>query len=211
MSKQDLLEQVKQKIIDDLVCPLKDAATNMVFGKGNPDADVLFIGEAPGREEDLQGIPFVGRAGKELDKQLRTIGLSLEQVYIANILKYRPPQNRDPTNEEIRNHTPYLVEQITIIKPKVIVTLGNYATKFVLAHFDPAKMKTVTGITALHGRAQDLTVDGFSCKVVPIYHPAAMLYNPRIRESFEADFAVIAKILHLKAPSQSHYKTLDTF
>ena len=113
--------------------PLKAGATNLVFGKGSPDAEILFVGEAPGNKEDLQGMPFVGAAGKNLDKLLAGVGLSLENVYIANILKYRPPENRAPNNEEIKAHTPWLIDQIKVLRPKVVCSLGNYATKFFLA------------------------------------------------------------------------------
>jgi len=106
------------------------ACTNIVIGKGNPQADILFVGEAPGKNEDLQGLPFVGAAGKNLDSLLSKVGLSMEEVYIANILKCRPPENRDPTPEEIKAHTPWLLLQIEEIKPKVVCSLGNYATKF---------------------------------------------------------------------------------
>jgi len=189
------LESIKKKIIDELVCPLKDEATNLVFGKGNPDADILFIGEAPGKDEDLKGIPFVGRAGKELDQLLHSINLSLDDVYIANILKYRPPKNRNPSMEEIKNHTPYLIEQIKAIKPKVIATLGNFSTKFVLAKFDPSKMKEIDGISKLHGKFIEIDVDGAKFKVVPLYHPAAMLYRPKLRGALKKDFKKINKEL----------------
>lgn len=195
MDKQAQLDKVQQKIKDELVCPLKDAATNLVFGKGNPDAQILFIGEAPGHKEDLQGIPFVGAAGKELDKLLYSIGLTIDDVYIANILKYRPPNNRDPTDEDIARHTPYLVEQIKIIKPKVIVTLGNFATKFVLAGFDIAKMKDIPGMTQVHGKARQINVDGLKLTVMPIFHPAAMLYKPPLRKVLEEDFQKIKEVL----------------
>ncbi|MCA9478587.1 MAG: uracil-DNA glycosylase [Nanoarchaeota archaeon] len=199
---QEELNAIKQDILDHLICPLKDAATNMVFGKGNPDADILFIGEAPGQKEDEQGIPFVGRAGQELDKQLHLIGLSLDEVYIANILKYRPPQNRDPTSEEIRNHTPYLIRQIQVIKPKVIITLGNYATKFVLAGFNPDGMAKITGVSALHGKRITLDIEGVTYQVMPMFHPAAMMYNPKLRESFEKDFQMVASLLGLKGAKE---------
>lgn len=182
------LENLKEKIKSELDCELKKAAKNLVFGKGNPDAQILFIGEAPGAQEDLQGIPFVGSAGKELDKLLHSIGLSLDDVYIANILKYRPPENRNPSFEEIKNHTPYLVEQIKIIKPKIICTLGNFSTKFVLAKFDVSNMKTISGISQLHGKPVKIAVDGLSFTVVPLYHPAAVLYNPKLRKDLQDDF-----------------------
>lgn len=198
MQAMEDLEDVKQRILTEMKCPLKDSATNLVFGKGNPDADIMFIGEAPGEQEDLQGIPFVGRAGQELDKLLQTIGLNLEKAYIANILKYRPPNNRDPTTEEIERHTPYLIEQIKIIKPKIIATLGNYSTKFVLAHFKVEGMKNIPGISGLHGKARDLEIDGMNFKVVPLYHPAAMLYNPSLRQVLEEDFQKMKEILSQK-------------
>src|SRR3989338_11315767 len=133
------------------VLPLKESATNLVFGKGNSKAEVMMVGESPGANEDLQGLPFVGAAGKNLDKLLANVGLSLNDVYIANILKYRPPENRDPLPEEIRAHTPWLVKQIEDIKPKVICSLGNYATKFFLANGDVDKMDEQPGITSVHG------------------------------------------------------------
>lgn len=207
---QSQLDAIKQDILNNLVCPLKDAATNLVFGKGNPDADLLFIGEAPGAKEDELGIPFVGRAGQELDKQLQKIGLSLDDVYIANILKYRPPKNRDPSIEEIKNHTPYLIRQIQSIKPKVILTLGNYATKFVLAGFNPDGMSKVSGVSSLHGKSQFVEVDGVKYYVIPLFHPAAMMYNPKLRPFFEQDFIKIAEILGLPSV-RSKTTTLQDF
>lgn len=192
---QTELARIKQGIENDMVCPLKDAATNIVFGKGNPDAQLFFIGEAPGEKEDLQGVPFVGAAGRELDKMLKLIGLGLSDVYIANVLKYRPPKNRDPTMDEIRRHTPYLVEQILAIKPRVIITLGNFATKFVLSEFNPDAMKNVSGISKLHGQHIPLVVDGFSCVVMPIYHPAAMLYRPQLRIAMKEDFLSLKELI----------------
>lgn len=195
MGKSEELEAVKQKILTEMVCPLKDAAKNLVFGKGNPDAPIMFIGEAPGEKEDEQGIPFVGSAGKELDKLLRLINLTLDEVYIANILKYRPPNNRNPSVEEIYRHTPYLIEQIKIIRPKIICTLGNYSTKFVLASFNIPAMKKIGGITSLHGKVNYISIDGMNFTVIPLYHPAAMLYNPRLRETLVQDFLAIQPIL----------------
>lgn len=195
--KTHMLHDVQQQILKELTCPLKDAARNMVFGKGNPDAPIMFIGEAPGEKEDEQGIPFVGRAGQELDKLLASIGLHLENIYIANILKYRPPKNRDPTTQEIRNHTPYLIEQIHIIQPTIIAPLGNYAMKFVLAGFDVDGMKKIGGITHLHGKAIDKEIKGRSYKIVPLYHPAAMLYRPQLRSVLEEDFQKMKDILKI--------------
>jgi DNA polymerase len=195
MSKLEDLEAVKSKILTEMKCPLKDAAKNLVFGKGNPDANIMFIGEAPGAQEDEQGIPFVGSAGKELDKLLRSINLTLDDVYIANILKYRPPENRDPTVDEIYRHTPYLIEQIKIIKPKIICTLGNYSTKFVLAQFNIPNMKKIDGITKLHGKVNNILIDEMNFMVIPLYHPAAMLYNPNLRPILGKDFLEMEKVL----------------
>lgn len=195
MSNREQLEELKTEILKNLHDHLSEKANNLVFGKGNPDADILFIGEAPGEQEDLQGIPFVGRAGKELDKLLNGIDLAIDDVYIANILKYRPPKNRDPNMEEIKGHTPYLIKQIEIIKPKVIATLGNYSTKFVLAEFEPDNMKGIAGMADLHGKPQKIFVKGNEFTVVPIYHPAAMLYRPKLRETLEDDFKVMEEIV----------------
>jgi len=211
MAKQESLNAIRQRILSDMKCPLKDAATNLVFGKGNSDAPILFIGEAPGKKEDLQGIPFVGAAGRELNKLLSGISLTLDDVYIANILKYRPPKNRNPTTEEIRRHTPYLIEQIQAIKPRVICTLGNFSTKFVLAKFDVDGMKTVNGISQLHGQKIEIEIDGETFIVFPLYHPAAMLYNPRLRKELEADMTKIGvylgkKIQERKTPMSEQKK-----
>ncbi|GIU69481.1 MAG: DNA polymerase [Candidatus Woesearchaeota archaeon] len=197
MNKSEKLEEVRLSIIKEMVCPLKDSARNLVFGKGNPDAKIMFIGEAPGEKEDELGMPFVGAAGRELDKLLNIIGLTIDDVYIANILKYRPPNNRDPTKEEIYRHTPYLIEQIKIINPKIICTLGNYATKFILASFNVEKMKTIPGITKLHGKLKEIQIGSNIVKVIPLYHPAAMLYNPVLRTIIEKDFIEIKEILEI--------------
>lgn len=198
------LEEIQARIEEELICPLKDAARNIVFGKGNPHAKIFFIGEAPGEKEDETGIPFVGRAGQELDTLLKTIHLTLDDVYVANILKYRPPNNRDPTAEEIISHTPYLVEQILAIKPQVIVTLGNFSTKFVLSQFNQKEMKHVEGISSLHGTVHKITLTKKDAKenavtqevlVIPMYHPAAMLYRPQLRKVIEEDFAQMKHVL----------------
>lgn len=194
MDRIQALEELRLRTLKaDL--PLKDTATNLVFGKGNPHAEIMFIGEAPGEQEDLQGLPFVGKAGKELDKLLHLIELSLDDVYIANILKYRPPKNRDPNPEEIRTHTPYLIEQIMIIKPKVLITLGNYATKFVLADFNPDAMKSISGIVQLHGIPVEKTIDGVPCIVYPLYHPAAVIYRREWYKDLENDFLKLKDLL----------------
>ena len=165
-------------------CPLCDGRTQMVFGVGNPHARVMFIGEAPGKNEDLQGEPFVGAAGHYLNELLGCAGLRREDVFIANVLKCRPPGNRDPRPEEIQTCTPYLREQTRTIDPEVLVTLGKFSTQFVL--------KTQVGITRLHGRVQRAG----KFLVFPVFHPAAALYDGAKREALENDFVTLGQVLH---------------
>lgn len=167
--------------------------TNIVVGKGNENADILFVGEAPGRNEDEQGLPFVGRAGKNLDEMLAKVGLSLKNIYIANILKCRPPENRDPLPEEIKKHTPWLLEQIKEIKPKVICSLGNYATKFFLANGEVGDMKNQPGITSVHGKVRDMDFLGMQIKLIPLFHPAAIIYKRDLLPLWEKDMEIVKK------------------
>jgi uracil-DNA glycosylase family 4 len=173
-------------------CRLADGRTQVVFGVGHPNADLLFIGEGPGFHEDKQGEPFVGAAGQLLTRMLGEIGLTREQVYIANVVKCRPPGNRDPLPDEIDSCTPWLVEQISLIQPKLVVTLGNFATKYVL--------QTQRGITSMRGR-----VYGWhGRKVIPTFHPAAILHGGGERsrqfEDLRADFALIRSTLDEPEP-----------
>lgn len=194
MSKKEELDKLREKILKEKL-PLQESATSLVFGKGNPEAKILFIGEAPGANEDLQGLPFVGAAGKQLDGFLHMINLCIDDVYIANILKYRPPDNRPPNTEEIKTHTPFLIEQIKIIQPKIIITLGNFSTKFVLGGFNVEGMKKIEGISSLHGKAVEKELDGTKFLVVPMYHPAAMLYKRSLKEELEKDFLSLKELL----------------
>jgi DNA polymerase len=172
--------------------PLFKDCTNIVVGKGNKEADILFVGEAPGRNEDEQGIPFCGAAGKNLDKLLESVGLSLDDVYVANILKCRPPENRDPLPDEIRAHTPWLLKQIKDMKPKVVCSLGNYATKFFLALGDVDKMKDQPGITQVHGVVREIDIDGLKIRLIPLFHPAAIIYNRiKLTPLWESDMGVV--------------------
>ena len=164
---------------------------NIVVGKGNINAEVMFIGEAPGRNEDEQGLPFVGAAGKNLDNLLAKVGLSLENVYIANILKCRPPENRNPLPEEIKKHTPWLVAQIKEMKPKVICSLGNYSTKFFFADGDIDKMEKMPGITQVHGRIKIIDFHGLKIKLIPLFHPAAIIYNRNLISLWEKDMEIV--------------------
>jgi uracil-DNA glycosylase len=166
----------------------------VVFGAGNADADLMFVGEAPGASEDEQGLPFVGAAGKLLEKLLGEIGMARADVFIANVLKCRPPGNRDPQPAEIESCREYLYRQVELIQPRVICTLGNFATK--LLREDP------TGITRLHGQPEVLAVGRRAVRLYPIFHPAAALYTPRMLETLREDFKRIPELLALPAPEQ---------
>jgi uracil-DNA glycosylase len=167
---------------------------NVVFGAGNADADLMFVGEAPGASEDERGLPFVGRAGKLLETLLGEIGLQRADVFIANTLKCRPPGNRDPQPLEIENCREYLYRQVELIQPRVICTLGNFSTK--LLREDP------TGITRLHGQAEVLTIGRRAVRLYPIFHPAAALYTPRMLETLREDFQRLPELLAQPAPPQ---------
>jgi uracil-DNA glycosylase len=179
-------------------CPLFADCTNIVVGKGNINAKILFVGEAPGRNEDLQGLPFVGAAGKNLDKLLEKVGLSMEDIYIANILKCRPPENRNPSNEEIKTHTSWLLKQIRDMKPTVICSLGNYATKFFMSLGDISKMKDQPGITLIHGKVQNIDFEGLKIKLIPLFHPAALIYNRSLMGEWEKDMEIVKKEINQK-------------
>jgi uracil-DNA glycosylase len=168
-------------------CPLHATRTKVVFGAGNADADLMFVGEAPGQQEDLQGLPFVGRAGKLLDQLLEEVGLTRDQVFIANVLKSRPPGNRDPQPEEISACRPYLDRQIELIEPSVICTLGNFATKLLT--------RSPRGITQVRGRPQVHEVGGRTVRIYPLFHPAAALRTPRVLEELRDDFAGLPELL----------------
>ena len=171
----------------DHVCPLRDARANIVFGMGNADADLMFVGEAPGATEDQEGKPFVGRAGKLLDTLLVEIGLDRGQVFIANVLKCRPPGNRDPLPEEIAECEPYLMRQVELIRPRVICTLGNFSTKLLSG--------SPVGITKVRGVPQERELAGVPVKLFPLFHPAAALRVPRNLELLREDFANIPALL----------------
>lgn len=185
-------EEIKQKVKETEICR---NCLNVVEGRGNLDADVMFVGEAPGRNEDEQGKPFVGKAGQLLDSLLDEVGISKDSYYIANILKCRPPANRDPKVEEIRAHTPWLLEQIKEIKPKIIITLGNYATKFFMAGCDTDKMIFQNGITNVRGKFQEIELNGQKVKLFPMFHPAALLYKRELTEKWKDDIRVVKKEL----------------
>ncbi len=173
-------------------CPLHETRTKSVFGAGDANADLMFVGEAPGAEEDRQGLPFVGRAGQLLNQMLEEIGLSREKVFIANVLKSRPPGNRDPQPNEIEACRPYLFEQIRLIEPKVICTLGNFATK--LLSGNPA------GITRVRGAPQVHELGGHTVFLLPLFHPAAALRTPAVKETLRGDFQTLPELLGRPTP-----------
>lgn len=176
-------------------CPqLASTRTQVVFGAGNADADLMFVGEAPGAKEDASGIPFVGAAGKLLDELLAGVGLERADVFIANVLMCRPPGNRDPLPGEIDNCREYLMRKVELIRPRVICTLGNFATK--LLRGDP------TGISRLHGQADIVTVGSRAVRLYPLYHPAAALYTRALLDTLRADVARLPALLAMDPPSQ---------
>lgn len=184
-SKQELLDQIRADILEQDVCPdLAKTATNLVFGDGNPNADIVFIGEAPGKKEDEQGVPFVGASGKLLAEMLASINLRREQVYITNIVKYRPPNNRDPLPIEKVAFMPYLERQLDVIQPLLVVTLGRHSMNCFL----PGQV-----IGEIHGQPKRLK----GRVILPLYHPAAALYNGGLRQTLADDFNNISKTIQL--------------
>jgi DNA polymerase len=176
-------------------CPeLASTRRQVVFGSGNADADLMFVGEAPGAREDEQGIPFVGAAGKLLGELLADVGLTREDVFVANVLKCRPPGNRDPLPAEIENCSDYLMRQVELIEPRVICTLGNFATK--LLRGEP------TGISRLHGQAEIRVIGERAVRLYPLFHPAAALYTRALLDTLRADFARLPGLLELALPEQ---------
>lgn len=184
MSKQAKLDQIKADILSQNICPdLAKTAKQLVFGDGSPDADIVFIGEAPGKNEDEQGIPFVGAAGKFLDEMLGMIQLERQDIYITNIVKYRPPNNRDPLPDEKEAFLPFLQQQLDIIKPKLVVTLGRHSMEVLL----PPGLR----ISQVHGEPKRFNGQVY----LPLFHPAAALYNGGMRQTLIDDFARIPAIL----------------
>ena len=191
------LDELYEQVAQCRKCELCETRTNVVPGVGNPHAKVMFIGEAPGKNEDLQGEPFVGAAGKLLNQLLERIGLTRDDIYIANILKCRPPRNRDPRPEEIELCTPWLREQVKAVHPSVLVTLGNFSTKFIL--------QTTTGITRLRGQVQ---VTG-PFRVIPTFHPAAAIYDRTKVTALEQDFDLLKLLLDTDARREREAANAD--
>lgn len=187
MSKKEQLEKLDQLMSACSKCALRENCSRVVFGEGDPKAEIMFIGEAPGKKEDETGIPFVGSSGKILDKILESIDIKREEIYLTNICKCRPPKNQDPLPEEVAACWPYLEKQITIIDPKIIVTLGKYALN---AFLPEAK------ISEMHGKIQEIELPKIGRrKIFPSYHPAAARQNRKTRALFNEDFKKIPRIL----------------
>ena len=191
---------------DAHACPLQESRTKLVFGAGNANADLMFVGEAPGANEDRMGLPFVGRAGKLLDEMLAEVGLERGDVFITNVLKCRPPGNRDPLPAEIEICKPFLFRQIDLIRPKVICTLGNFATKLLSGQ--------PTGITRVHGRPQAHTFGSQAVTLFPMFHPAAALRTPAVLELLRADFGKLPPLLRddeKEEPAAAAVEQMDLF
>jgi DNA polymerase len=187
MDKHAILDNLKSSILGANICiDLAEQATQLVLGDGNPDADIVFIGEAPGKNEDEQGKPFVGAAGKFLNEMLESIDLKREDVYITNIVKYRPPNNRDPLPEEKKAFWPYLLKQLQIIEPKIVITLGRHSMEYFLPEMY---------ISQIHGQPKRIKFGEKKIVILPLYHPAAALYNGSMRETLLEDFSAIPSIL----------------
>jgi uracil-DNA glycosylase len=193
-SRREELVALYHEAADCTRCPLAETRTKVVFGAGNADADLMFVGEAPGAEEDRQGLPFVGRAGALLNELLGGIGLERKDVFIANVLKCRPPGNRDPQPLEIDSCHPYLERQIELIRPAVIGTLGNFATKLITG--------SRTGITRVRGTPQVHTLGGLPVFVMPLLHPAAALRTPSLVETLRGDFAALRELAETPPPRE---------
>ncbi len=192
-NKHERLEQVAADIKKDNVCPdLAQSANNLVMGSGNPDADIVFIGEAPGKKEDETGLPFVGAAGKFLDEMLESIQLNRSDVFITNIVKYRPPNNRDPLPEEKKAFLPYLTRQLAIIEPKVVIPLGRHAMNLFLPDM---KISEVHG--KAYSRKEIIDNQEYKFVIMPLYHPAAALYNGGLRQTLIEDFSHILPIIKM--------------
>lgn len=213
MKPQQRLDQIRADILSNNICPdLAKTAKQLVFGSGNIHADIVFIGEAPGKREDESGLPFVGAAGKFLDRMLESIHLQRSNIYITNIVKYRPPDNRDPLPAEKQAFLPYLYQQLAVIDPKVVVTLGNHSTQVFLPNQKISDIHGQPQIVKLRLNSLDMedgrrkknnkncnfqlqTSDFKEVVVLPLYHPAAALYNGGLRQTLLDDFAVISQLI----------------
>lgn len=201
VSKKEELEKLKKEVMTDKSLPLQGGATNLVMGHGNPDAEIYFLGEAPGYWEDQKGLPFVGQAGKLLDKLIESTSMRREDVFISNVVRFRPPENRDPLPSEIKAFEYSVDREIEIIKPKVIVTLGRFS----MGKFLPDAV-----ISRVHGKPRVVRWKGKDITVIPMYHPAAALRRGEILEQIKEDFKIIPKVLaELNKPKEEKVEQME--
>ena len=186
------LKQIKEEALKCQKCSLYKTRTYPVIGEGNHQAKIMFIGEAPGFNEDKTGRPFCGDAGKVLDELLESVEINRQEVYIVNILKDRPPQNRNPQKEEIEACAPYLERQIEIIKPKIIGALGNYATAYIMEKY--GFKEEIQGISKIHRKVFEAKTSFGQIKIIPFYHPAVVVYNQNMKRELEKDFKILKKV-----------------
>ena len=192
MSKDNNIKIIKNSVNKCKKCNLFKSRKNAVFGEGSFNTKIILIGEAPGSNEDIQGIPFVGRAGKILDELLKSINLERKEIFITNIIKCRPPKNRNPLKSEIKKCKNFLNKQIKIIDPEIIVPLGNFATQFI---FEKYKIK-IEKIGIVHGKKFEIKTNDKKIIIIPVYHPAVSTYNPKTKETLLKDFQIIKKELN---------------
>jgi uracil-DNA glycosylase family 4 len=183
------LEKIKKEVLGCKKCELYKTRNNPVIGEGSIEAKIMLVGEAPGASEDKTGRPFCGAAGEVLDELLRSTGIKREEVYIANLLKCRPPENRDPKPEEIDACVPYLERQIEVIKPEVICPLGRYSMRFLMEKY--GLKEQIDGISKIHGKVFESRSLFEKIKIIPLYHPAAATYNPNLKEILKRDFSIV--------------------
>jgi len=189
--REEELRKIKEEVLACKKCPLYRTRNYPVIGEGSHEAKIMFVGEAPGVQEDKSGRPFCGAAGKILDELLNSIGLKREEVYICNVLKCRPPGNRDPQKEEITSCTPYLERQIEIIGPRVICPLGRYSMKFLMEKF--GLKNEIQPISKIHGKVFEVKNLFWNIKIIPLYHPAVATYNPNMKKILERDFQILKR------------------
>jgi len=192
MEQQKEFTELSKKILNCKKCELWKTRSNPVIGKGSLNTKIIFIGEAPGFNEDKQGEPFVGQAGKIFDELLNSVGLKREEIYITNIMKCRPPNNRNPNQDEIKACSPHLNNQIETIKPKIICCLGNFATDFILRRFNLSDK--IQGISRIHGEVFRVSTLNNNIKIIPLYHPAVVTYNSNMLETLKKDFEILGKL-----------------
>ena len=192
---KESFDKIRNDILNDFDCELKDNAKNLVFGEGNSQSDILCVGEAPGKEEDLTGIPFIGESGRNLNKNLSKIELSLNDFYITNLVKYRTQNNRKPKISEIKRYAPFLIRQIKSMKPKIIIPLGLVSSKFCLNGFNTTGLDKIAGMDDIHGKIFEIKFEKETYKIFPMYHPSSNVSSKIRKQGFVDDFIKLKEIL----------------